>query len=87
MALKSELLDEMDQVMRRRDMTRATRKTYRHHCESLLRWTLWKFGKYRHPKDLGREGLEAWLRDLANVKDVSATTQNGALQAALFLAI
>lgn len=85
MALNSELLNKMELVMRRRDMTRATRKTYRHHCESFLKWSLWKFGQYRNPKDMGRDGLEAWLSDLANIKNVSATTQNGALQAALFL--
>lgn len=85
MRLNSALLDEMDQVMRARDMTRATRKTYRAHCESFLRWSKWKFGEYRNPKDMGRDGLEAWLSDLANVKDVAASTQNGAFQAALFL--
>lgn len=85
MPLNSKLLTKMDLVMRRRDMTSSTRKTYRAHAESFIRWSLWKYGSYREPKDLGREGLEAWLSDLANVKNVAASTQNGALQAALFL--
>jgi integron integrase len=83
--LKSELLDEADRVMRRQGKARSTRKTYRTHLESLLKWAKWKFGDWRHPKDFGRDGVERWLSDLANVKNVSPASQNVAFQAALFL--
>lgn len=83
--LRSELLDQADAVMRRQGKTRSTRKTYRTHLESLLRWAHWKHGRWVHPRDLGRDGVEQWLSDLANKKNVSPTTQNCCLQAALFL--
>jgi integron integrase len=71
--------------MRAQGKSKATRKTYRKHLESLLNWGRWKFGEWKHPKDLGRDGVEHWLSDLANVKNVAPSTQNGALQAALYL--
>lgn len=83
--LKSALLDEADKVMRRQGKARSTRKTYRTHLESLLKWARWKYGEWKHPKDIGKDGVERWLSDLANVKNVSPTTQNVAFQAALFL--
>ena len=83
--LKSALLDECERRMRSQGKARSTRKTYRRHLESLLKWARWKFGEWKHPKDIGKEGVERWLSDLANVKNVSPTTQNVALQAALFL--
>lgn len=46
--LKSALLDEADRVMRRQGKARSTRKTYRTHLESLLKWARWKFGEWRH---------------------------------------
>lgn len=83
--LKSQILDDADAIMRRQGKARSTRETYRKHLVSLLKWARWKHGKWTHPKDLGRDGVERWLSDLANVKNVSPTTQNVALQAALFL--
>lgn len=83
--MKSALLDECDALMRRQGMARSTRQTYRTHLVSLLRWAKWKHDKWVHPKDLGKTGVERWLSDLANVKNVAPTTQNCALQAALYL--
>lgn len=83
--LRSQLLDDADKVMRRQGKARSTRATYRKHLVSLFRWAKWKHGKWMHPRDIGRDGVERWLSDLANVKNVSPTTQNVALQAALFL--
>ena len=83
--LNSALLDECDRRMRSQGKARSTRKTYRKHLESLLRWAKWKYGNWQHPRDIGRDGVQRWLSDLANVKNVSPTTQNCALQAALYL--
>jgi integrase len=57
----------------------------RTHLESLLKWARWKHGEWKHPRDIGKDGVERWLSDLANVKNISPTTQNVAFQAALFL--
>jgi integron integrase len=83
--LKSELLDECDRCMRAQGKARSTRDTYRKHLESFIKWGRWKYGEWKNPKDLGKSGVERWLSDLANVKNVAPTTQNGALQAALYL--
>ena len=83
--LNSALLDECDSRMRSQGKARSTRKTYRKHLESLLKWAKWKFGSWQHPREIGRDGVQRWLSDLANVKNVSPTTQNCALQAALYL--
>ena len=77
--LKSDLLDQCDRVMRMQGKSRSTRKTYRQHLESLLKWGKWKHGEWMHPKDLGKAGVENWLSDLANIKNVAPATQNGAL--------
>ncbi len=44
-----------------------------------------KFHGRRHPRELGPADLEAFLTHLAVVSNVSASTQNQALQALLFL--
>lgn len=43
------------------------------------------FHHKRHPKEMGRAEIEAYLNYLANVRRVCASTQNQALQALLFL--
>src|SRR5690606_20390921 len=44
-----------------------------------------RFHKYRHPQEMGGPEVEAFLSDLAVRRDVSASTQNQALSAILFL--
>lgn len=85
MALNSELLRRVDLAMRLRDMQPSTMKSYRWHLESFIMWTKIAYGEYRDPRLLGKQGLEDWLSWLANVRDVAASTQNVALQAALFM--
>ena len=85
MALKSALMDELIDVCRRKGFARSTGKTYRHWCESLLMWGHAEHGEWVHPQQLGRDGVEAWLTWLAVHRQVSPTSQNVALQAALFL--
>ncbi len=43
------------------------------------------FHNKRHPKDMGREEIEVFLTDLAVKANVSASTQNQAFNALLFL--
>lgn len=83
--LKSETLCRFQEAMQRRHMTAATQKTYIAHVSSLIRWGRWKFGDWRDPKQMTRDDVQQWLSDLATIKHVSASTQNGCLQAAVFL--
>ncbi len=53
------------------------------YCEWIKRYV--RFHKYRHPLDMGAPEVEAFLSDLAVRRDVSASTQNQALAALLFL--
>lgn len=85
MALNSALMNDMVKVCSRKGFARATGKTYRHWCEQFLLWGKKEHGSWQHPKDLGRDGVEAWLTWLAVHRRVSPTTQNVALQSALFL--
>jgi len=43
------------------------------------------FHNKRHPRDIGAAEVEAFLSDLATRRNVSASTQNQALAAILFL--
>lgn len=85
MALKSALLDELQQVIRRKGYSRETGKTYRAWIEQYMRWTHTTLKKWVHPKDLREDHVTAFLNHLANVRNVSPTSQNCALQSILFL--
>lgn len=55
--------------------------------EAYVLWTkrFVRFNEMRHPRELGRKEVEAFLSHLATVGHVSASTQNQALSALLFL--
>jgi site-specific recombinase XerD len=55
--------------------------------ESYIRWIkrYIYFHEKKHPKDMGRAEIEAFLSDLAIRGKVSASTQNQAFSALLFL--
>ena len=59
----------------------------RRYAEAYLAWVRRHiaFHGMRHPKDLNRSDLEAFLTHLASHRHVSASTQNQALSAVLFL--
>jgi hypothetical protein len=62
--------------------------TETYHNPIFLSSSLWRyilFSSKRHPKELGAEEVEAFLTHLAVVGQVSASTQNQALSALLFL--
>jgi integron integrase len=58
-------------------------RTERVYCEWVKRYI--RFHHYRHPVEMGAPEVEAFLSDLAVRRDVSASTQNQALAALLFL--
>lgn len=55
--------------------------------ESYLKWIrqFIRFHRGRHPREMGKAEIEAFLSDLATNRKVSASTQNQALSSILFL--
>jgi len=76
----SKLLDEVRNVMRLRHYSYETEKIYVYWIKQYI-----YFHKITHPKDMGAIEVEAFLTHLAVEKNVTASTQNQALFALLFL--
>jgi len=74
------LLDEFRRRIRLRHTSRRTEKAYLGWIRRFL-----VFHDGRHPRDLGKAGIEAFLSDLAVRRTVSSSTQNQALSALHFL--
>ena len=74
------LLDRVRNLIRTRHYSSRTEQTYLHWIERFI-----MFNGKRHPKDMGALEVEAFLTDLAVRWNVSASTQNLALSAILFL--
>ena len=74
------LLDQLAHAIRVRQYSAATGKAYR---TWVLRFIL--FHGKRHPRDMGKEEVEAFLTHLAVERGVSPSTQNLALSSILFL--
>jgi len=74
------LLDQVRDRIRRLSYSYRTEKTYVHWIRRFI-----LFHGKRHPTDMGAEEVEAYLTHLAVKRRVSASTQNQALSAILFL--
>ena len=74
------LLDRMREALRARHYSRRTEETY---CHWVKRFVY--FHEMRHPKDMAEPEINAFLTHLAVKEQVSASTQNQALCALLFL--
>jgi integron integrase len=74
------LLDRVRAVLRRKHYSIRTEEAY---VGWVKRFVL--FHGKRHPRELGLPEVEAFLTDLATTQKVSASTQNQALSALLFL--
>lgn len=77
---KPRLLDQMRERIRVKHYSIRTEKVY---CEWLKQFI--RFHQYRHPVEMGAPAVEDFLTDLAVRRKVSASTQNQALAALLFL--
>ena len=77
---KPKLLDQVRTVMRTRNYSPRTIKTY---VQWIKRFIL--FHNKNHPLNMGKEEVRAFLTFLAVDKNVAPSTQNQALQALLFL--
>jgi len=78
-AAKPRLLDQVSQAIRTRHYNPRTEKAY----VPWIRFIL--FHGKRHPNELGASEIERFLSGLATRSNVSASTQNQALSALLFL--
>jgi integron integrase len=74
------LLEQVREVMRLQHYAYRTEETY---IQWIKRYIL--FHHKRHPREMGRDEIEAFLTDLAVNQQVAAATQNQALNAILFL--
>jgi integron integrase len=74
------LLDQVHQVLRVRHYARTTEQCYAQWITRFIR-----FHQKRHPRDLGAAEVEQFLTHLAVDGQVSASTQNQALNALVFL--
>ncbi len=77
---KPRLLDQMREALRSRHYSRRTEQTY---CLWVRRFIF--FHKLRHPSEMAEPEINAFLTHLAVREKVSASTQNQALSALLFL--
>ena len=74
------LLDQLRDELRSRHYSRRTEESY---CAWVKRFIF--FHHLRHPKDMGEKEINQFLSELAIGSKVSASTQNQALSALLFL--
>ena len=78
--IMSRLLDQVRQVIITKHYSPKTEKAY---TSWIRRFVI--FHQKRHPKELGAPEVSAFLTHLANERKVSASTQNQALSALIFL--
>jgi len=74
------LLEKMVEALRSRHYSRRTEKTYCHWVKRFI-----YFHNVRHPSEMAEAEINAFLTNLAVKEKVSASTQNQALSALLFL--
>jgi integron integrase len=77
---RSALLDQVREVIRRRQFSYSTEKSY---VSWIYRYIV--FHKKRHPRAMGEKEIADFLTNLAVERRVSASTQNQALNALVFL--
>lgn len=80
MAEKPKLLDQVRQALRLKHYSYETEKSYVHWVKRFI-----LYHDKRHPAEMGKEEVEAFLAYLAVEQHVAASTQNQALSALLFL--
>jgi site-specific recombinase XerD len=80
MTTKPKLLDQVRQALRLKHYSYETEKAYVHWTKRYI-----IYHQKRHPAEMGKEEVEAFLAYLAVDQHVAASTQNQALSALLFL--
>ncbi len=83
---KAKLFDQVSEVCRLLHYSRRTEQTYVGWIPRFLVFHRAKAaGQWRHPRDLGGQEVTEFLSHLAVAEQVSASTQNQALNAVVFL--
>ena len=77
---KGDFLKELEDAMQMQKLAKRTRHTYLDWVKKFIR-----FHQMRHPKDMGKPEVEAFLSDLVLTKQVAPSTQNQAFSALLWL--
>jgi integron integrase len=77
---KPKLLDQLREALRSRHYSHRTEQTYCHWVKRFI-----YFHNVRHPSEMGEPEINAFLTHLAVKEKVSASTQNQALSALLFV--
>jgi Phage integrase, N-terminal SAM-like domain len=77
---RPKLLDQLREALRSRHCSRRTESTYCHWVKRFI-----YFHNVRHPAEMAEPQINAFLTHLAVKEKVSASTQNQALSALLFL--
>ncbi|HFC30105.1 MAG TPA: integron integrase [Oceanospirillales bacterium] len=73
----------LDQVKLKLQFKHYSPKTVESYVMWIKRFIL--FNRKKHPKDMGKTEIEAFLSDLARTRNVAASTQNQAFNALIFL--
>ena len=81
----SRLLDQVRERVRYLHYSLKTEKAYLYWIRFFIRWSAIQGAGMRHPRDMGAQDVEAFLSMMANERKVSASTNNQALSAVLFL--
>jgi site-specific recombinase XerD len=79
------LLDQLRDAIRIKHYSYSTEKTYVHWVKRYIHFHKAKQGFARHPAEMGATEIEVFLSHLAQEANVSASTQNQAFNALLFL--
>jgi len=74
-------MDQVRQVLRYHHYAYRTEQAY---CDWIVRYIKY-FGAKKHPRDMGKTEIDAYLSHLATERKVSASTQRQALNAIIFL--
>jgi len=82
---KSPLMDQIREVLRVRHYILRTEEAYTGWALRFLKFHRDQSGEWKHPRDLGAAEVVGFLNHLASAKAVSASTQNQALNAIVFL--
>jgi len=77
---KPKLLDEVKSILRVKHYSKRTEDVYIKWIKDYI-----VYHNKRHPKEMGAEEIKIFINYLANNKHVSASTQNQAINAILFL--
>src|SRR5262245_46014581 len=74
------LIDQVSDAIRVKHYSSRTEKTYKDWIKDYI-----FFHNKRHPKDMGADEIQAFITHLATERTLSASSQNQALSAVLFL--